>query len=197
MKVGVTGTPIRCALTPGVKFAVAVTRCPMADDLRTFYRLVQRTRAGVLDWLETLPPEVLTTNRDDFAYGNLARIYSHIAFCYLIWLSRGGIGENTSDPQATNISELRQAFALVDQSLERALETFDAWDETFVHTFPNGWEETLSQRWLILHPITHEFHHKGQALALARVLGHPHHGSPDTDLVTPLPPLPGRAPSRD
>ncbi|MGL4612054.1 MAG: DinB family protein [Trueperaceae bacterium] len=35
-----------------------------------------------------------------------------------------------------------------------------------------------------MHPITHEFHHKGQALALARVLGHPHPG-PDTDLVDP------------
>ncbi len=63
------------------------------------------------------------------------------------------------------------------------LETFNAPDEPFTWTSPSGYAHTLTRRWLILHPITHEFHHKGQALALARVLGHPHPGNPDTDLV--------------
>lgn len=162
-----------------------VTVFRMNDDLRLFYRLVQRTRDGVLDWLESLPHEVLNSERGDFAYGSLANIYSHIAHCYLIWLSRGGVGEVDGLPRAGSTEELRAMFDLVDRRVAQALAEFDAPDETFRFTHENGWEETLSQRWLILHPITHEFHHKGQALSLARVLGHPHHGSPDTDLVTP------------
>lgn len=157
----------------------------MAADLRTFYGLVRRTRAGVLDWLETLPPEVLNAERQDFAFGSLSRIFSHIAECYLLWLSRGGVGTPEPDLHAKDIDSLRAAFARVDAAVERALNTFDAWDEPFVHTYSDGWQETLTRRWLVLHPITHEFHHKGQALALARVLGHPHHGRPDADLVTP------------
>jgi len=157
----------------------------MADDLRTFYGLVTRTRAGVLDWLATLPEDVLNTEREDFAFGSLNRIFSHIAECYLLWLSLGGVGSAEPGLHASDAEGLRAAFGRVDAAVDRALSKFDAWDEPFVYTFSNGWEETLTQRWLILHPITHEFHHKGQALALARVLGHSHPGSPDTDLVTP------------
>jgi uncharacterized damage-inducible protein DinB len=32
---------------------------------------------------------------------------------------------------------------------------------------------------ILLHVITHTFHHKGQVVAMLRVLGHP---APDTDL---------------
>ena len=157
----------------------------MADDLRTFYGLVTRTRAGVLDWLATLPEEVLNAERQDFAFGSLSRIFSHIAECYLLWLSRGGAAAAEPGLHAKDVESLRAAFGRVDAAVDRALSTFDAWDEPFVYTFSNGWEETLTQRWLILHPITHEFHHKGQALALARVLGHSHPGSLVPDLVTP------------
>lgn len=157
----------------------------MAEDLRLFYRLVQRTRAGVLDWLETLPPDVLNVEREDFAFGSLSRIYSHVASCYLLWLARGGVGGVPADLRAVDVRGLREAFARVDDAVAEALATFSAWDEPFVWTSPEGYRETLTRRWLILHPVTHEFHHKGQALALARVLGHPHPGAPDTDLVTP------------
>ncbi len=157
----------------------------MAEDLRTLYALVRRTRAGVLDWLEKLPPGVFTFEREDFAFGSLSRIFSHVAECYLLWLSRGGIGRPEPGLSATDVAALRRAFARVDDAVERALATFAAWDEPFVYTFDDGWEETLTRRWLVLHPVTHEFHHKGQALALARVLGYPHPGSPDTDLVPP------------
>lgn len=159
----------------------------MADDLRTFYELVKRTRAGVLNWLEALPSDVFNAERDDFAYGSLNRIFSHIADCYMVWLRRGGIGGEFEWVKVEDAQGLRAAFDRVDALADQALRTFERWDEPFVHTYPDGWEDTLTQRWLILHPITHEFHHKGQALALARVLGHPHPGSPDTDLVQPLP----------
>ncbi|UBV42904.1 hypothetical protein LAJ19_01355 [Deinococcus taeanensis] len=37
-------------------------------------------------------------------------------------------------------------------------------------------DETLGVpgRWLIMHPLTHEFHHGGQMLTVGRMLGHPY-----------------------
>ena len=151
----------------------------MSQDLQTFYDLVKRTRSGVLDWLETLPAEEFTYEHEAFAFGSLRNIYIHIADCYLGWVGEAGLKAEPVEIEVTSVSELRTTFVKVDDTLAKALKTFTDLDEPF--TSPSG--QTFTKRWLILHPITHEFHHKGQALALARVLGHPHPGSPDTDLV--------------
>jgi uncharacterized damage-inducible protein DinB len=45
---------------------------------------------------------------------------------------------------------------------------------------PEGWFGQLrSPAFILLHMITHTFHHKGQVVAMLRTLGHP---APDTDL---------------
>ena len=156
------------------------------QNLRTFYDLAKRTRAGVLAWLESLPSEVLTLEHNDFAYGSLSAIYAHIADCYLTWIGTRGLGRQKIELSARDIQGLREAFTLVDVTAAAALDSFTAPDEPFEWMSPTGGTHTLTQRWLFLHTITHEFHHKGQALALARVLGYPHPGKPDTDLVDPL-----------
>jgi uncharacterized damage-inducible protein DinB len=153
----------------------------MNQDLLTFYDLAKRTRAKVLDWLETLPPEVFTLEDETFAFGSLRNIYVHVADCYLGWVSEVGLKNKPIEIAVNDVGELSEVFNKVDAIVAKALETFTHPDQPF--TSPSG--QTLTQRWLILHTITHEFHHKGQALALARVLGHPHPGNPDTDLVDP------------
>ena len=45
---------------------------------------------------------------------------------------------------------------------------------------PEGWGgELRSPAFILLHVITHAFHHKGQVVAMLRILGYP---APDTDL---------------
>lgn len=45
---------------------------------------------------------------------------------------------------------------------------------------PEGWSgELRSPAFILLHVITHTFHHKGQVVAMLRTLGYP---APDTDL---------------
>lgn len=45
---------------------------------------------------------------------------------------------------------------------------------------PEGWSgELRSPAFILLHIVTHTFHHKGQVVAMLRMLGHP---APDTDL---------------
>lgn len=157
----------------------------MNQDLTTFYSLVRRTREGVLDWLESLPEGVFTVKHDAFAYGSLRAVHTHVADCYLWWVGTVGLGREESEAEVNDICGLREVFGKVDATVLEALETFTTLDDPFTWTSPSGSTHTLTRRWLILHTITHEFHHKGQALALARVLGHPHPGTPDTDLVAP------------
>lgn len=157
----------------------------MNADLELFYGLTIRTRAGLLEWLETLPNEVFNAQREDFAYGSLSAIYSHIADCYWHWGGAVGLSLPAAERTVSNVAELRKYFVQVDEMIFKAINSFEDWDEPLSYTSSSGRTELLTRRWLILHPITHEFHHKGQALALAKVLGHPHPGAPDSDLVTP------------
>ena len=158
----------------------------MNQDLRTFYDLTQRTRAKVLDWLETLPPDVFTMQNDSFAYGSLSAIQTHVADCYLWWVGAVGLGDaEEPEIEVNDVQALRIAFARVDAAVLQALDSFTDLDAPLIWISPSGEAATLSRRWLILHPITHEFHHKGQALALARAIGYPHPGNPDTDLADP------------
>ena len=143
----------------------------MNQDLKTFYDLTRRTRNKVLDWLGTLPPEVFTKQHDAFAYGSLSKIQSHVATTYLWWVGTVGLETAEIEVEADDVAALRKAFAEVDAVVLKALDTFTDIDAPLIWTSPAGNSVALSKRWLILHPITHKFHHKGQALALARALG--------------------------
>ncbi|WP_425147689.1 DinB family protein [Deinococcus sp.] len=159
----------------------------MNDDLREFYRMVRGSRERVFGWLDGLPPEVYTLERPDFAYGSLRNIQAHIAGCYLIWVGERGLGLSLPRTEAANISDvaaMHELYGQVDEVLERALNEFSALDEPLEVQW-RGTPLTVTRRWLLLHPITHEFHHKGQLLALGRVLGHPYPPGPDTDLLLP------------
>ena len=161
----------------------------MNDDLRGFYRLVQGSRERVFSWAQTLPPEVYTLERADFAYGSLRNIHAHVAQCYLIWLGVRGLDveESALDiPPETllDVTAMRGRYRTVDEIVERALREFTELNAPL--TIPHhGSTLEVTRRWLLLHPFTHEFHHKGQLLALGRVLGHPYPPGPDTDLLLP------------
>lgn len=159
----------------------------MNDDLRGFYRLVQGSRERVFGWAQSLPPEVYTTERPDFAYGSIRNIQAHVADCYLAWVGERGLGLSVPEvgaAQLPDVQVMRRRYAEVDGVVERALDKFTEMDAPLL--IPHG-DSTLevTRRWLLLHPITHEFHHKGQLLALGRVLGHPYPPGPDTDLLLP------------
>ena len=154
------------------------------------YGWTRRTREQLLAFLETLPPEVYTREHADFALGSIRNIHAHVAFAYLVWVGVVGLGleraalelppERIPDARA-----MRERFASVDAILETALERFQNPDVAFERDY-KGNRLKLTERWLLLRPITHEFHHKGQLLALARVLGHPLPDDMGTDLVGPF-----------
>ena len=164
----------------------------MNDDLRLVYGWVKGSRERVFSWLETLPPELYTLERPDFAHGSLRNIQAHIADCYLRWVGLHGLeleryGSWINARTLTDMAAMRTQFREVDDVLEAAFERFTDLDAPRDILF--GRQQTplrVTRRWLVLHPITHEFHHKGQMLALGRVLGHPYPPGPDTDLLLPF-----------
>ena len=159
----------------------------MNEDLRGFYAQVKGSRERVFAWAQTLPPEVYITEYPDFAYGSLRNIQAHVADCYLGWVGESGLG--LPEPELdcatlTDVAAMRARFAQVDAVVERALSEFTGLDAPFVIPHRKTTLE-VTRRWLLLHPFTHEFHHKGQLLALGRVLGWPYPSGPDTDLPLP------------
>ena len=84
----------------------------MNEDLKTFYDLARRTREKVLDWLETLPPDVFTARDEGFAYGSLSAVQAHVADTYLWWVGTVGLG-GVEEPKikVSNVQALRSAFA--------------------------------------------------------------------------------------
>jgi uncharacterized damage-inducible protein DinB len=152
------------------------------------YDLVRRTRESLFKFLETLPVSHLHTRVNEFGHGTIARTHIHAADCYLYWIGTitGLRTEPAFLPEATvdtlDVSGLRDRFAEVDQLADRFFATYaDAWG-----TPVSGrvrWQPdplTVTPLWLFTHTLTHEFHHKGQIVSMARALGHV---PPDTDLV--------------
>ena len=162
----------------------------MNDDLKLMYDWVRRTREVLFTFTDSLPNEIYTLERKDFAYGSIRNIHAHVAGCYLYWLGNVGLKHDRAklelaDEKIPDVSAMRERFKFVDKIVAEALEKFENPDAVLEHQ-QSGGVEKLTQRWLIVHPITHEFHHKGQLLALARVLEHPLPAGVDTDLVLPF-----------
>jgi uncharacterized damage-inducible protein DinB len=158
------------------------------DPLILMYDWVKRTREVLFEYTNSLPNEVYTLEHPDFAYGSIRNIHAHVAGCYCFWVGNMGLNETPHDPDPSELRDaraVREQFVRVDAMLDRAFSKFDRLDELFEVIRPGYDTARVTQRWLVTHPITHEFHHKGQLLALGRVLGHPLPSGMDTDLVLP------------
>jgi uncharacterized damage-inducible protein DinB len=160
------------------------------DPLILMYDWVKRTREVLFEYTNSLPNEVYTLEHPDFAYGSIRNIHVHVAGCYQYWVGAMGLQQTISyvdEPTSSlpDAASMRVAFAKVDLMLEEAFEKFQNLDDPLEVVRPGRDVLMVSQRWLVTHPITHEFHHKGQLLALGRVLGHPLPSNADTDLVLP------------
>ncbi len=161
----------------------------MNGDLRGFYALIRGSRERVFAWAERLPPEVYVQEHPDFASGSLRNIQAHVADCYLGWIGESGLGLPEPELEVdratlTDVAAMRSRYSQVDAVVERALSEFTELDAPLPAPHRDSTLE-VTRRWLLLHPFTHEFHHKGQLLALGRVLGWPYPPGPDADLPLP------------
>ncbi|MCL6442363.1 MAG: DinB family protein [Alicyclobacillus sp.] len=152
------------------------------------YQLIQNTRQALFSFLETIPLEQLHVDVPHFGHRSIIRTHVHVADCYLYWL--GKFSQLRSEVRFPTEEDIANANVAVVRSW---FEQADDVAKGFIETYEHRWLEPVSNhvRWqadpfettplgLLTHTITHEFHHKGQIVTMARQLGYV---PPDTDLV--------------
>lgn len=156
----------------------------MLNLLHTQYALVKESRQVVFQFLEAQVMGDITRPLSAFNGKTISYMYVHIANTYIAWAGNFALNGSSAyyDQDAPlNISELQRLFAQVDEIMSRFIHHFAAnptqavkgykWPEKYIETDAFG---------IFAHVITHEFHHKGQAMTMARLLGHV---PPDTDIM--------------
>ncbi|MHC4471761.1 MAG: DinB family protein [Planctomycetota bacterium] len=130
----------------------------------------------------TLPPDELLAPVDGFGHGTVRDTLVHIAESEDWWISTAQgkpSGEWNAD-EFGDMDPLRDAFHGVGRRTREYLEGLsDEALEEPVEMRHSGGSFQTAPAWIVLHMVTHAFHHKGQIASMCRALGHP---APDTDL---------------
>lgn len=144
------------------------------------YEWVRQTREVMFEYCAALPAEIYRQVLPAFGPESIRGLHVHAAQCYLHWL-----GEGSEEPDGDDAAATRRLFARADEVVARFLARAWADPDRSVSRAVRWRAEplTVTPRWLLMHTVTHEFHHKGQIVKLGRLLGHP--VAADTDLALP------------
>ncbi len=161
----------------------------MSELLKTQYGFIRRTREVLFAYLEELPRDKLHSAVPGFGRSSIIRTHIHVADCYRYWLGSFAFGQKRADFSFATEEEIGQAdvrkvcdrFGLADEAVERFL---DKYASSMLESIANEvkWQAepwSTTPLWLLTHTETHEFHHKGQIVAMTRLLGYE---PPNTDL---------------
>ncbi len=133
----------------------------------------------------TVPEELLRRSIPGFGHPTIWEQLVHILTCEEGWVhdlqnkAFDGWGEGGEDcPTMTALLAHKDRIRAATQTYLGNL-TEEQLNRTLA-TRPADWGgELRSPAFILLHVITHAFHHKGQVVAMLRILGYP---APDTDL---------------
>jgi uncharacterized damage-inducible protein DinB len=162
-------------------------RASPADGLAEMYAWIVQTRKVLLGFLATVPFDTVCREIPNLGHGSLRNLLVHASGCYLWWL--GAFPHELPMPHNEpsdfhDMAEIRARFANVDRLVRRFLrENAYRLDTPATHQLAREPKRlTVTPRWLFTHTVTHEFHHKGQIVTIARQLGYP---PVETDLAAP------------
>jgi uncharacterized damage-inducible protein DinB len=185
----------------------------MNPSLPLMYDWIKRTREKLFEYTESLPKDVYLQAQPGLPSSSLRDIHVHVANMYEWFTGRYCLEvepyqqlaalsptatathearvetiialERAETQRLTDVTAMRRKFLEVDSLLEQAFKTFEEVDQPFEITKASGRRVVVTQRWVLMENITHEFHHKGQMLAFGRALGYPLPETTETDLVLP------------
>ncbi|MDM5338410.1 DinB family protein [Fictibacillus enclensis] len=154
------------------------------------YEWVKQTRKIMLDVCGNLTTEMLTANVEGFGYPSIRNLLVHTADCYYAWLG-SFLLLRTKTPltpkdkfEEMSLNDIRERFSQVDLYVKEIWSEYDGrMEEPVNRIIP--WRDTgeslsMTPRQLLFHTVTHEFHHKGQVMAMMRRLGME---PPNTDVL--------------
>ncbi|MDN4068899.1 DinB family protein [Paenibacillus vini] len=154
----------------------------MLKILQQQYDLIRSARQNLFAFLEELPPHILNQEAPVFGRGTIIRTYAHVVDSYTFWLGSFAfhkINEHRDIPvhevERADVKFIRERFTEVDEIVERFLNEYsDRWSEPIEQDESwQGYPKAPTPLLLITHVETHEFHHKGQIVSMARSLGFP------------------------
>ncbi|MFL0361771.1 DinB family protein [Pseudobacillus sp. 179-B 2D1 NHS] len=145
------------------------------------YEWVKQTRNILLDQCKELTEEELIKELD-FGFQSIKDSFFHIAGCYHAWLGSFVLSATTTplysrkeinQMQLEDIKRyFQQADAYVEQVFEKSIEELNTVIEKKLPWRTESGFVRKTPHQLLVHSITHEFHHKGQIVAMLRLLGY-------------------------
>ncbi|HEY5690856.1 MAG TPA: DinB family protein [Cyclobacteriaceae bacterium] len=148
------------------------------------YELVMEAREVIFDFCESMSPHDYTNQVDHFGQGNIRKTQAHIVDAYIHWIANFALNKSIpylKEEQIPNVDDMRSKYANVNSWMAEFLEMYTADPNSPITNTPGRQGQiTTTPIILFTHMITHEFHHKGQMVSMARILGYP---PPDTDII--------------
>jgi uncharacterized damage-inducible protein DinB len=154
-----------------------------AEGLLAFHDWTHRTYALLLDHAAKLPKTKLNKKLEGFGFPTVRSQLIHIAGAEHFWVN-AAIGRRYRGWNYTElmtVDAIRPKFKSTKALTRRYIkETGNKGLMKPVRVrFPGGGGLEISPALMIHHFLTHGFHHKGQAVAMCRLLGYP---PPETDM---------------
>jgi uncharacterized damage-inducible protein DinB len=154
------------------------------DGIRKFHQWTHACLNVALDYLATIPATDYAKEVPGFGFPTLRHQVLHILNCEGVWVHRlRGIAYTDRKPadfpgiadarlMQREVSDQTLAYlaSLTDRQLNLDTEVRISDEDTAFRT----------PAFVLHHVFTHTFHHKGQIVAMCRVLGHP---APYSDLI--------------
>lgn len=154
----------------------------MLEILQQQYSWIRLARQNMFAVLEELPPQILHQTVSEFGRGTIIRTHIHVVDCYRFWLESFAFKKinehrdiSVHEIERADVKNVREKFVEVDELVQRFLyEYCDRWSEPIEQDESwQGYPKTATPLLLLTHVETHEFHHKGQIVSMARHLGYP------------------------
>lgn len=148
------------------------------------YKLVVEARAVVFNLCDSISPNDYVKTVDHFGQGSIRSTQSHIINAYIHWIANFALNKSITylkTDSVDSVAEMREKYAKVNAWIAEFIGTFaEMPNKTLTNTLGSRGQVSSTPLTLFTHMITHEFHHKGQLVSMARILGYK---PPDTDII--------------
>ena len=155
----------------------------MVNLLKQQYNSICSAREVELSFLKEFTDVQLNTPVPVFNNKTLIYFLVHVNQVYLHWIGKFALALDIAYIDEANVRSISQVNELFDNSDKLMNSFFDAFTEKWnmeIDKSFSGKKIKTSPLALFTHVITHEFHHKGQLMTMARLLGKL---PPDTDVI--------------
>jgi uncharacterized damage-inducible protein DinB len=153
------------------------------EGIRTLHGVTHDRLDLLLDHVAKLPPADFVRELQGFGFASVRDQLAHLLGAEERWVHRL---QSLPMPKWVNADyqtaeSIRPAKARVKAATVAYLDRLpeSELNATLAHRPPNWNGDLRSPAFILHHVITHAFHHKGQVVAMCRLLGHP---APDTDM---------------